>query len=142
MILSLYHRIVNIAIPYINRAVTAAYQKGQYLSKYESKLSKTSQILAYNSSTSPIKALKNIEKRWRSAIDETAKHLLNIAVLDYDIRIVLQIPVHIDFQEREKPYLAGIFHLPFELGYHLLDAQKIVLDIVVFLVVIFRQQRR
>ncbi len=59
--------------------------------------------------------------------------------MDYDIRIVFQIPVHIDFQERKQPYLAGILHLPFELGYHLPDAQKIVLDIVVFPVVIFRQ---
>ncbi len=54
--------------------------KGQYISKYECKLSKTSQILAYNSSASPIKALKNIEKRWRSAIDETGVNIAYLAI--------------------------------------------------------------
>lgn len=54
--------------------------KWDFVARYESKLSKTSQVLVYYSSISPIKALKNIEKKWRSAIEETGVNIAYLAI--------------------------------------------------------------
>lgn len=54
------------------------YSKEQYCSMYERKLKK-GQILVYNSAGKPIQALKNINKKGRTAIDETGVNILYLA---------------------------------------------------------------
>ena len=72
--------------------------KNEYLSAYEGKL-KRQQILIYNISNKPIKALKNISKKANTAIEETG---VNIAYLAFgfihwteseDSQITMQAPI-------------------------------------------------
>lgn len=54
------------------------YSKEQYRSMYEEKL-RRGQILIYNSVNKPLKALKNIWKKGRTAIEETGVNILYLA---------------------------------------------------------------
>lgn len=88
--------------------------RSEYLCAYERKL-KRQQILLYNESNKPIKALKNIAKKARTAIEETG---VNIAYLAFgfihwtesdDSQITMQapillVPVSIENESAVEPY--------------------------------------
>lgn len=92
--------------------------KGEYLSAYERKL-KRQQILIYNVSNKPIKALKNISKKAKTATEETG---VNIAYLAFgfihwteseDSQISMQapillVPISIENESSVEPYYIRI----------------------------------
>ena len=47
--------------------------KTQYIDNYTKKIKKASQILVYNKDVTPIKAMRGVEKRARTAIEETGE---------------------------------------------------------------------
>ena len=53
--------------------------KEEYLELYERRLKKNTQILIYNAYVNPIRALRNIEKKAKTALEETGVHIAYMA---------------------------------------------------------------
>lgn len=78
-----------------------------YIEQYSQKIKKASQILVYNSSVTPMKALKNIEKRSKIAIEENG---VNIAYMTFGFISWL------DEQDAQTMYRAPILLAPISLS--------------------------
>ena len=93
--------------------------KEEYFSAFKSKLKKSSQILVYNPSLTPIRALNNIGKKARTAIEETGVNIaymafgfINWAEQDHPEHImrapILLVPITVAHESAIAPYFVKI----------------------------------
>jgi superfamily I DNA and/or RNA helicase len=90
--------------------------KEEYYEKYAAKIKKSNQVLPYNTAMTPITALRNIEKKAKTALEETG---VNVAYMvfgfinwkerdDSDITMsapVLLVPISLERESQISPYV-------------------------------------
>ena len=89
--------------------------KTQYIDNYTKKIKKASQILVYNKDVTPIKAMRGVEKRAKTAIEETGVNIAYMAFgfiswyeeqypdVKYDAPILLA-PISLSKSSSVEPY--------------------------------------